>query len=62
MVAVKKEQPEAPAGFVVDVPMAYVHAKSGEVKVLTKGDVVSPDLYRPESIEHLLSIGFLVEQ
>ena len=47
--------------LVVSSEFAYASAKTGEVVQLRKGDVVDPEKYRPESIEHLVSIGFLSE-
>lgn len=44
---------------VVLVPFAYAAALDGEVVQLVKGVVVNPDRFKPESIEHLRSIGFV---
>lgn len=46
-------------GLVVVVPFAYPTTKAGEVKLLTKGDNIDPDLYTADSIDHLRSIGFI---
>lgn len=43
----------------VVVPFAYATATTGEVVQLRKGDVVDPDRFTKESMEHLSSIGFV---
>lgn len=48
-----------PTTYVVAVVFAYANARNGEVVQLRKGDVVDPERFTPESIEHLLSIGFI---
>jgi hypothetical protein len=61
MVSAKKPHAapaEKPAEFVL-VPFAYATAKDGEVVQLVKGGIVNASRFRPESIEHLRSIGFI---
>ena len=43
----------------VCVPFAYPRAKSGEVVMLTKGDVIDPARFAADSLEHLRSIEFI---
>lgn len=45
--------------LVVVAPFAYATKPSGEVQQLTRGDVVDPGLYTPDSIDHLRAIGFV---
>jgi hypothetical protein len=44
---------------VVLAQFAYANAKDGEVVQLVKGTVVNVDRFKPESIEHLRSLGFI---
>ncbi len=55
MAAAKKES----APEVVLTQFAYATGKSGEVVQLVKGDVVDSELFTPESLDHLPSIGFV---
>lgn len=61
MVSAKKpdSKPEPKPVDVVLVPFAYAAAKDGEVVQLVKGNTVNTDRFRPESIEHLRSMGFV---
>jgi len=58
----ESDQPDAePSGnLTVTVPFAYAHAVSGEMRQLVRGDVINPDQFQQESVDHLRSIGFLV--
>lgn len=63
MASAKKpsEKPE-PKTDVVLSQFAYAAAKDGEVVQLVKGDTVNADRFKPESIEHLRSLGFIGSQ
>jgi len=65
MPAAKKAEPKveaAKSSEVVLVRFAYANAKDGEVVQLVNGDVVNADRFRPESLEHLRSLGFIGSQ
>lgn len=51
-----------PKPDVVLVQFAYAAARDGEVVQLVKGNTVNTDRFRPESIEHLRSMGFVGPQ
>lgn len=44
---------------VVSIFAHIVVKGSGEVRMLSRGDVVDPALYKEDSMEHLRSIGFI---
>lgn len=61
MVTKKADETGAkPVSLVVQTPFAYAVRVNGEVVQLVKGDVVG-DGFKPESIDHLRSIGFVAE-
>ena len=45
----------------VAVPFAYATTTAGESRQLVRGDQVDPKGFEQASIDHLRSIGFLVE-
>lgn len=57
--AAKKSDGDGRASERVLSTFAYATTKSGEVVQLVKGDVIDPDRFDDDSIEHLRSIGFI---
>lgn len=64
MPAAKKAEPkvEPAKAEVVLSQFAYAAAKDGEVVQLVKGNVVNAERFKPESLEHLRSLGFIGSQ
>jgi len=55
------EEPKADEPERLTVLSVFAHAtlKTGEVKMLSKGDVVEADKYDEKSLAHLVGIGFI---
>ena len=58
----KAEEKREPRPLVVSTTFAYARTRAGEVRQLRRGDLVDQGKFDPDSVAHLLSIGFLSEQ